>query len=573
MNHGRYEVVERLGEGESAIVFRCRDLAEGGQEVALKQLKRSGEAEVARFRREFEVLATLRHPNLIQVLDFGVTDEDQLYYTSRYHAGQRNLRQLVLDEGEGERLSVARVVELVVPLLRGLEYCHTRGVVHRDLKPENLLVDEQNVRLGDFGLVGAEEGKIAGTPHYMAPEVIRRRRVDRRADLYSLGVLLYELVTGELPYDGAPHEVARKHLEDRPRPPRDRVPELPAALEGVILKLLEKEPSDRYPSANAVIAALAKATGSELEFETSETKEAYVLSGKFVGRERELDWLSEAFGRATGPVAWNRDPRRFDRRARFAVSRRGGKSERRRGGDRRSDTELPPEQIAPALMVFLRGGSGVGKTRLLDELRRQVQLGGAMFLRGTCRKHQARGYEPFVSVFQQAAQLEGAEMDQLGWAVSHLLGAARDEDEDPRGIERLRMVDALAEFLIAQSTKRPIVLALEDMQWAREETLELLRHIYRTLVAILSGANPESSERPQLFVIGTYRPEETRGPELGQALDALRHDRFFEELRLEPLASDDSADLIRSMLGVPNVPRRFVDRVMEETKGNPLFVE
>ena len=573
MNHGRYEVVERLGEGESAIVFRCRDLAEGGQEVALKQLKRSGEAEGARFRREFEVLATLRHPNLIEVLDFGVTDEDQLYYTSRYHAGQRNLRQLVLAEGEGERLSVARVLELVVPLLRGLEYVHTRGVVHRDLKPENLLIDEQNVRLGDFGLVGAEEGKIAGTPHYMAPEVIRRQRVDRRADLYSLGVLLYELVTGELPYDGAPHEVAQKHLEDRPRPPRDRVPELPSALEGVILKLLEKEPSDRYPSANAVIAALAKATGAELQFETSETKEAYVLSGKFVGRERELDWLSEAFARATGPVAWNRDPRRFDRRARFATSRRGGKSERRRGGDRRSDTELPPEQIAPALMVFLRGGSGVGKTRLLDELRRQVQLGGAMFLRGTCRKHQARGYEPFVSVFQQAAQLEGAELDQLGWAVSHLLGAARDEDEDPRGIERLRMVDALAEFLIAQSTKRPIVLALEDMQWAREETLELLRHIYRTLVAILSGANPESSERPQLFVIGTYRPEETRGPELGQALDALRHDRFFEELRLEPLASDDSADLIRSMLGVPNVPRRFVDRVMEETKGNPLFVE
>jgi transcriptional regulator with GAF, ATPase, and Fis domain/tetratricopeptide (TPR) repeat protein len=581
MNHGRYEVVERLGEGRSALVFRCRDLAQGGLEVALKQLKSTDEAEAGRFRREFEVLANLNHPNLIRVLDFGVNTDETLYYTSEYHPGQATLAEAVLRGSlaptQAERL------ELIVSALRGLEYVHTRGVVHRDLKPSNLLVGGENaldLRLGDFGLVGANQGAVAGTPHYMAPEVVRRERVDRRADLYSLGVILYELITGQLPYDGqTAAEVARKHLEDRPRPPREvggfSSEEVSKALEGVILKLLEKQPSDRFPSANAVIAALAAATKREFAFETSETKEAYVLSGKFVGRDRELDWMSEAFQRAVGPLGWNRDPRRFDRRARFGTSRRASRDERRRGGDRRADEELPVDQIAPALMVFLRGGSGVGKTRLVDELRREVQLQGAVFLRGTCRKHQARGYEPFVSVFQQAAQLEGAELDELGWAVQNLLGVARsDEDtEAPRGVERLRMVDALAEFLIAQSTLRPLVLCLEDLQWAREETLELLRHVHRTLIAVLSGANPEATHRPRLFVIGTYRPEETRGPELSQALESLRHDRFFEELRLKPLEGDDTAELIRSMLGVPNVPRRFVDRVMDETRGNPLFVE
>ncbi|MBX3471734.1 MAG: protein kinase, partial [Planctomycetes bacterium] len=577
MKLGRYELVERLGEGESAVVHLARDLAQGGRAVALKVLKRQDPRDEARFRREFEVLAGLRHPNLVGVIDFGASDQGALYHSAEYHPGQRTLREALFGAPPAAE-ALPGLLEVLASICRGLEYVHTRGLVHRDLKPDNVLVDAAGVvRLSDFGLAGALDGQAAGTPHYMAPEVIRRLRVDRRCDLYSLGVLCYELLTGAVPYDGPDAAtIARKHLEDRPRPPRELNPALPEELERVVLRLLEKEPSDRLSSANAVIAALAQVAGRELPFETHETKEAYVLSGRFVGRERELDWLVEGFQRATGPLAWDRDPREFDRRARFATSRggvatapEGSRAERRQGGNRRA-SGAEAGQNPPALLVFLRGESGLGKTRLTDELRRRCQLDGAVVLQGTCKKQLARGYEPFIQIVKEAVQLgPGEELEEYGWAVSQLLAPPA---EAPRGVERLRLVDALAELLVARACRRPLVIALENLQWARGETLELLLHLHRSLVTLLTGAHRDE-RRPRLFLVATYRPEELHGPELGRALAELRRDRFFEELSLRPLRPDDVGELVRSMLGVPGVPRAFVERVTQESQGNPLLVE
>jgi transcriptional regulator with GAF, ATPase, and Fis domain/predicted ATPase len=570
---GRFEIETALGEGGQARVFLARDTARDREAVALKVLKNEN-ARAESFQREFESLAALRHPHLISVLDFGTTEDGAPFFSCEYFPGH-DLVSALANATLDERLDV------LAQVLRGLEYIHTRGLIHFDVKPQNLLVrrdpsGKPRVKIADFGLAAPADGRATprGTPHYLAPEVARGATpADRRADLYSLGVVAYELFCGVKPYEGETAlEVITRHLEDRPVPPRERGADIPEALERIILKLLEKEPAHRFSSANEVMAALNEGLGRNFEFETSETKEAYVLSGKFVGRDRELDWLVEAYRAAVQqepPAPGSDDPREFDRRARFAI-RRGDPaataaaedSERRRGGDRRAHRREAPLPPPPALMVFVAGESGVGKTRLLDELKRRTQVQGALVLEGACRKHHSRAYEPFVEIVRQLGAHDDPTVRRL------LSGSDADEQPESDKVERLRFIDAITDLVLQRSLRGPLVLSIEGLQWARGETLELLLHLHRSLVALRG-----SGAVPRLLVLATYRPEEVRGPELGRALKELRRDRFFEELTLRPLRTDDASELIHSMLGVHDVPRRFVERVMNETLGNPLFIE
>jgi serine/threonine protein kinase len=234
----RYKVVERLGEGGQAQVFLALDLARDGREVALKVLRPGAERGEGDLRREFEALSTLRHPNLVSVLDFGTGEDGALYFTSEYFAGKA-LRACMVELSADERLDV------LCQILRGLEYVHTRGVVHYDLKPENVLVRRAGgyeVKITDFGLAGPAEGtpRARGTAHYMAPELARGAATDRRADLYSFGVIFYELLTGAPPYEGeSALDVIRKQIEDRPVPPRARGGPVEEARARLVLNLLD----------------------------------------------------------------------------------------------------------------------------------------------------------------------------------------------------------------------------------------------------------------------------------------------------------------------------------------------
>jgi eukaryotic-like serine/threonine-protein kinase len=261
---GRYRVVRRLGSGGMADVW-CAEDAQLGRRIALKVLHTRFATDpgfVERFRREASSAAGLQHPNIVGVFDRG--EWDGMPYIAMEHVDGRTLKAIVAEEGP---LGPDRAIELTEQVLRAAGFAHRRGIVHRDLKPHNVLVDaEGRVRVADFGIARAgasdmtETGSIVGTAQYLSPEQAQGLPVSPRSDLYSVGVLLYELLTGRVPFDAeSPVTVALKQVSEAPVPPSQRNPAVPPALEAVVLRALEKDPARRFQDADAFIAALEAA--------------------------------------------------------------------------------------------------------------------------------------------------------------------------------------------------------------------------------------------------------------------------------------------------------------------------
>ncbi len=230
---GRYQILRKLGAGGMANVYLAED-QELGRRVAIKILNdrhANDEQFVERFRREAKNAAALSHPNIVSIYDRG--EAEGTYYIAMEYLDGRSLKELILSRGDPP---IAVVVEYTRQILDALRFAHRHGIVHRDIKPHNVLVDgEGRVKVTDFGIARAgasqmtEAGSIVGTAQYLSPEQARGGDVDQRSDLYSLGVLMYELLTGEVPFSGdTPVEIAMKHLSRTPEPPSTIRPDVPA---------------------------------------------------------------------------------------------------------------------------------------------------------------------------------------------------------------------------------------------------------------------------------------------------------------------------------------------------------
>ncbi len=276
---GRYKVLDRLGSGGMSIVYRARhEMLK--QFVAVKVLKRRLAADrvsLTRFHREAMAAASIGDPHIVHITDYGFTKQGDAYIVMEYLEGM-SLRQTVRAEGA---LAVGRAVSVSRQILSGLAAAHDQGIVHRDLKGDNVFLTSQGgrdfVKLLDFGISkitrpmagGGDStgltstGVVMGTPQYIAPEQASGLdEVDHRADLYALGVIMYEMLTGDLPFEGrTPLEILMKHVQDEPVPPRKRKPALgiPPDIEAVVMRALKKDPGDRFESAEAMKAALPRA--------------------------------------------------------------------------------------------------------------------------------------------------------------------------------------------------------------------------------------------------------------------------------------------------------------------------
>jgi serine/threonine-protein kinase len=303
----RYVIKRKLGSGGMADVYLAED-QELGRRVALKLLDErhaSDEQFVERFRREAQSAAGLNHPNIVSIFDRGRAEGT--YYIAMEYLDGRTLKELLVRNGP---TPIPIAIDYARQILSALSFAHRNGIVHRDIKPHNIVVGgDGRLKVTDFGIARSgtsqmtEVGSIVGTAQYLSPEQARGAPVDPRSDLYSLGVVLYEMLTGKVPFSGdTPVEIAMKHLSQVPKPPSELRPEVPHDLDAVVMRALAKDPGQRYGSAEEMDADLARVARGVAVARETEDAMTEVLAGAGVSSAQTMVTRPRAVAPPAPPV-------------------------------------------------------------------------------------------------------------------------------------------------------------------------------------------------------------------------------------------------------------------------------
>lgn len=548
----RYRLRELLGEGGMGRVYRALDLLLG-TEIALKQVLMpspggpSGSTisrlpDPSEIRRqespqsfaaartpiervvrnphvqrtraladEFRTLASLRHPNIISVLDYGFDSQGQPFYTMELLADAEPLLVFARSQAPAQR------IDLIFQILHALAYLHRRGILHRDLTPNNVLVvrglDGPRVKVVDFGLaVGVDSitrSAAAGTLLYMAPELLRGDSASERSDLYAVGVMAYQVLTDRYPFaiGRGTQQLLQAILLSAP----DLSP-LPDAMRPVLGQVLSKVPQERPSDAVTLLRQLAAAAGRPLTEEPAATQDSYLIAARFIGRHTELGQLQRALDAA----------------------------KRERSGS----------------AWLVSGVSGIGKSRLLEELRSAALQTGALAVRGQATPG-GGAYHVWQDVLKLLLlqvplnEIEAGALASLLPDLPLLLGRAIPAQQalDPQSarLYLFRIIDELLARL-----PETALIVLEDLQWADSESLALLSYVVGNV-----------SSRSML-IVASYRIEEAAG--LGSSFPQMR------ELPLQRLSRAETEELCVSMLGRIGQNAQLLDRVFAETEGNVFFI-
>ncbi len=586
---GPYQILSEIGRGGMGVVYRAQH-GETGNLVALKTVNIPFEEQIANIRREIRSLARISVPGIIDVIDEGIQDGLPWYameivegvtlkeYCSGILAGADSdvLRledvdstiQGTLPEVLGEIRNKPRVerrhrkesacdidllLTVVARLCHSLAGLHGEGVVHRDLKPENILVQDNGYPvLLDFGVatrvhggVSREEleigGLVVGTLVYMSPEQIRGEFVDARADLYSLGCIMYEMITDRLPCPGETTvQVVRSHLHHRPVAPSEIITGIPELLDQLILNLIKKEPRDRIGHALDVVEILAN-LGVDTGYSQGDIapSKPYLYRSGFFGRDNVIDTIST-----------------------HVVNLQFG-----HGG------------------IFLMGGeAGVGKTRIVKELTRVAQNKNVIVVPGECRQVVRRTEDagafneiplyPFRQLLRTLTDhcrshglpetekifgKRGPLLSVFEPGIQSLPGQEKYPKPArlPMDMARLRLFSYLSQTLENYVWKQPVLFIIDDLHWADNMTVIYLQYLHQE--DILKDMN--------LMILGTFRTEE-----MFESLKEFCQETDITVMTLDRLKPEDVRKMTEDMLASPMVPDALINFLVHHSEGNPFFV-
>ncbi len=570
---GRYELLRRLGEGGMGVVYAALD-RERGRRVALKTLRKLDPSSLYRLKHEFRAAAGVIHHNLVSLYEL-VSDADQWFITMEYVEGVRFSQYVRSDMSEGYEdtdhadapqdtvtevdvaggaapepppaLDLERLRDALAQLVTGVNALHAAGKLHRDLKSSNVMVTRTGrVVILDFGLVSdrgpamidatLDEG-ILGTPAYMSPEQAAGRTVTAASDWYAVGVMLYEALTGHLPFTGSTLKILSAKQQQDPPHVHELAPTAPDDLAELCMGLLHRDPSARLSGADMLARTASRGAAQTRRPPSGPAAQAPGV----LGRESLLAALHSA----------------------YEATSRG----------------------AP-VTVFVHGGSGIGKTALIDHFVASLRRSGeAVVLHGRCYERESVPYKAFDSVvdslthhLRRLPQLEAAalmprdvhELTRLFPVLARVQLVAdapqRVFDGPDQQEARRRAFRGLKELLARIADRRPLVLRMADLQWGDEDSARLLADLL------------SPPDAPALLVLASYRSDEAANSPMLRELQRLyerggaRGD--VRNLFVPPLTHDEAEQLALLRMGRSDASAvAEAARIAVESEGNPLFVE
>jgi eukaryotic-like serine/threonine-protein kinase len=531
----RFRLDRKLGAGGMGVVFAAFD-AQRREHVALKTLFNTSPEAISRLKREFRVLADVTHPNLVGLYEL-IADRHECFYTMELIEGVDFLRAV-----RGRELDTPRLIHVLAQLAEGVMAIHHAGKLHRDLKPSNVLVTRASRAVVlDFGIAAElqtlqaqatiDEGFV-GTVAYMAPEQVTGR-AQTASDWYSVGVMLYQALTGRLPYAGSPLEILADKAGKDPEPPDALDPDLPPNLVALSMALLARDAGSR-PDGGDVLARLGRGRRRGWAAGASVVSRSAVI-----GREAQIRLLDEALG-AVRP--------------------------------------------GHAVVACVHGSSGSGKTALTQWFTRHHLGAGALLLQSRCYVRESVPYKALDGIVEQLAwHLQALpakdrrrrvprHMSALAHVFPVLKTIADEHAEDlaaPGGLDPIQVrreaFEALRELLRRLSADRPLVLVVDDLQWGDAESALALEELLRR------------PDQPGALVIASFRTDDiTVEPFVQSLVDrARRGDPSLDvrEIELGPLSDDHSRGLAASLIAAGPAARAAIDGIVKEAQGVPFLVE